>query len=118
MISALQGLVGTQTGERVLLHLYHYGEIHPAAIARDFQMAVTPVRRQLDKFERAGLVVSREVGRSRVFCFNPKSPVAAAVKEVVRVVYEGLPLRERERIFGARRRPRQTGKTVITRAVP
>ena len=115
MLSPLQGLVGTQTGERVLLHLYHYGEIHPAAIARDFGMSVTPVRRQLDKFELAGLIVSREVGRSRVFCFNPKSPVASAVRDVVRVVYEGLPLRDRERIFGERRRPRQTGKAVLSR---
>lgn len=115
MISALQGLVGTQTGERVLLHLFHYGEIHPAAIARDFSMAVTPVRRQLDKFERAGLVVSREVGRSRVFQFNPKSPIAEAVKEVVRIAYEGMPLRERERVFGVRRRPRQPGKEVLTK---
>lgn len=116
MLSPLQGLVGTQTGERVLLHLYHYGEIHPAAIAQDFGMAVTPVRRQLDKFERAGLVVSREVGRSRVFTFNPKSPIADALHELVRLVYEGIPLRERERIYGSRRRPRQTGKAVLKKS--
>jgi hypothetical protein len=114
MLSPLQGLVGTQTGERVLLHLFHYGEIHPSAIAKDFGTAVTPVRRQLDKFERAGLVVSKEIGRSRVFSFNPKSPVAAALQELVRIVYEGIPLRERERVYGSRRRPRQPGKAVLS----
>ena len=113
MISPLHGIVGNQTAERVLLHLFHYGEIHPSAIAADYDTALTPVRRQLDRFERAGLVLSRLVGRSRLYEFNPKSPVATALRDLVRVVYEGIPLRQKEKIFSARRRPRRAGKPVL-----
>ncbi|MCB1211238.1 MAG: winged helix-turn-helix transcriptional regulator [Verrucomicrobiales bacterium] len=113
MNSPLEGIVGNATAERVLLHLYHYGEIHASAIAADFGMAVSQVVRQLERFERAGLVVAKLVGRSRLYQFDPRSPVATALKELVRVVYEGIPLRERQQIFAARRRPRLKGKPVI-----
>lgn len=113
MISPLQGIVGNATAEKVLLHLFHYGEIHASAIASDYGMAVSQVLRQLERFEQAGLVVAKQAGRSRVFQFDPRSPVAAALKEVVRVVYEGIPLSQRQKVFAKRRRPRQKGKPVI-----
>ena len=114
MISALHGILGNISAERVLLHLFHYGEIHASAIAADYEMALTPVRRQLERLERVGLLVAKQVGRSRVYQFDPRSPVASALKELVRVVYEGMPLRQRQQIFASRRRPRAKSKPVIS----
>lgn len=37
MTSALHGILGNTSAERVLLHLYHYGEIHASAIAADYE---------------------------------------------------------------------------------
>jgi len=111
----LEGIFGNRTAERVLLHIYHYGEIHAAAIARDYQMAVNPVKGQLDRFEHAGILVSEEVGRSRVYSFNPKSPLVTPVRSLLQIAYENIPLKEREQIFGVRRRPRRKGKPVLNR---
>jgi hypothetical protein len=109
----LEGIFGNKTAERVLLHIFHYGEIHASAIARDYKTAVTPVVGQLDRFEQAGILVSKELGRTRVYSFNPKSPLVEPVRELIRVVYDSIPLKDKERIFAERRRPRRKGKPVL-----
>ncbi len=111
--SMIEGILGNKTAEKVLLHIFHYGEIHASGIASDYGMALNPVIQQLDRFERAGVLVSKVVGRSRVYSFNPKSPFTRPVKELVEIVYETIPLKEREQLFGVRRRPRRKGKPVL-----
>jgi hypothetical protein len=109
----LEGIFGNKTAERVLLHVFHYGEIHASAIAGDYGIALNPIKRQLDRFETAGVLASKEVGRSRVYFFNPKSPLLGPVRELIRILYESIPLKEREGIFHVRRRPRRKGKPVL-----
>ncbi len=84
-----------------------------AKIASDYKMALNPIVGQLTRFENAGVLVSKEMGRTRVYSFNPKSPFVRAVKELIQIVYENIPLREREILFGVRRRPRRKGKPVL-----
>jgi len=109
----LESLFGNRTAERVLLHIFHYGEIHAAAIASDYGTVVNPIRQQLERFENGGILVSKEMGRTRVYGFNPKSPFVKPVKEILKIAYESIPLAERTKIFGSRRRPRAKGKPVI-----
>ncbi|RYZ80299.1 MAG: ArsR family transcriptional regulator [Proteobacteria bacterium] len=108
----LEGILGNKNAERVLLHLFHYGESHASGIAKDFGISVTPIVKQLDRFERAGVLVSKESGRSRIYSFNPKSALTKPVRELVELAYEAIPLVERQRLFQARRRPRRKGKPV------
>ena len=109
----LEGLFGNQTAPKALLHLFHYGEIHASAVARDHGMAVDPVRRQLERFERSGFLVSRMAGRTRLFAFNPKSPFVKPLREILRIAYESMSREDRRRVFHARRRPRRGGKPVL-----
>lgn len=96
-----------------MLHIYHYGEIHARGIANDYNVAVSPIQLQLDKFENGGLLVSKEIGRSRLYSINPKSPFSKPVIELLKIEYETISIEERQEIFGARRRPRTKGKKVI-----
>jgi predicted transcriptional regulator len=109
----LEGIFGNKTAERVLLHLFHHGEAHASAIAQDFGVALNPIKGQLDRFESAGILVSKELGRSRVYSYNPKSSLVGPVRELIRILYESIPLKEREKIFSTRRRPRRRGKPVL-----
>ena len=109
----LEYIFGNATAEKALLHIYHYGSIHSAAIAGDYGISATPITKQLERFEKANVLVSRTIGRSKVFSFNLKSPLAKPVKELLKIIYESIPLKEREIIFKIRRRPRQKGKPVI-----
>ena len=109
----LAELLGSRAAEAVLLHLYHHGETYGRAIAGDMGVSLFPVQRQLDKFERLGILVSREAGRTRLYQWNPKSLIAKKVEELVKVSYEGIPLALRESRFAQRRRPRAKGKPVL-----
>ena len=108
----LEGIFGNKTAEKVLLHIFHYGESHASGIAKDFNVALNPVVQQLNRFELAGVLVSKEAGRARVYSFNPKSPFSKPVKEIIEIAYEGISLSERQKIFESRRRPRRKGKPV------
>ncbi|MEK6706962.1 MAG: ArsR family transcriptional regulator [Bdellovibrionota bacterium] len=109
----LEGIFGNRTAERVLLHVFHYGGIYASAIAHDYQTAINPMKLQLERFENAGVLVSKEMGRTRVYSFNPKSPLTSPVIELIKIVYESIPSKEREQLFKIRRRPRRKGKPVL-----
>lgn len=108
----LEKIFGNKTAEKVLLHIYHYGESHASGIAQDFDMALNPIIQQLNRFELAGVLISKEAGRTRIYSFNPKSPLMKPVKELIELAYDSIPLAERQSIFQTRRRPRRKGKPV------
>lgn len=41
--SMLERIFGNKTAEKVLLHIFHYGESHASAIAQEFKMVLNPV---------------------------------------------------------------------------
>jgi len=109
----IEDIFGNKNAERVLLHVFHYGEIHAAGVANDYGCSISPIQNQLERFEGAGILVSKLMGRSRVYRFNPKSPYLVPVKKIIEIAYESIPLPEREKIFGTRRRPRAKGKVIL-----
>ncbi len=109
----LEGIFGNLNAERVLLHVYHYKEIHPSAIAQDYKVAINPIKLQLKRFEQAGVLASKTIGRARVYFFNPKSPYVSPVKEIIERFYNSIPLADREKLFKTRRRPRREGKPIL-----
>jgi len=110
----LEGIFGNENAEKVLLHIYHYGEIHASAIANDYGVALTPIKKQLERFEESGVLVAKNIGRARVFSFNPKSAYAEPVKQIIKILYASLSLEVKKKIFGIRRRPRKKGKAVLS----
>lgn len=114
MISTvLQDLFGGKSAEAVLLSLFHQGEAYGRAVSRDFGVSLDSVQRQLDRFERAGALVCKRQGRTLVYSWNPKSRVAARLRELVGVVYDGLGPEVKEAVFHQRRQPRAKDKPVI-----
>lgn len=109
----LDTLFGNRSTERILLHLFHYGEIHARGIANDYGSSVTPFILQLNKLENAGILVSRVAGRTRLYQLNPKSPYTTPLKKIIEITYENISLDERQKIFRERRRPRRKGKPVL-----
>lgn len=113
MDSPLKALFGNETAARLMLYLFHYGEAYPSGAAKDLGLSLAPVQRQLEKFESAGFLVSKLLGRARIYTFNKKSPATSRLVELIRVFYEGMSPKERQRMFSVRRRPRRRGKPVI-----
>jgi len=54
----LEGLLGGRNAARVLLFLENYADGYATEIARTYGVALRPIQSQLDRFERAGFLVS------------------------------------------------------------
>lgn len=109
-------LLGSKTAQKLFLHLYHYGESYPSAVSKDMKVSLGAVQKQFERFEEAGIVISKLQGRTRVYQFNLKNgAIVKPFKEIVKVIYESIPIKEKQDIFGTRRRPRRAGKPVIGR---
>ncbi|MGB0452744.1 MAG: winged helix-turn-helix domain-containing protein [Bacteriovoracaceae bacterium] len=112
----LDKILGSKTAQKIFLHLYHYGESYPTGVAKDFKISLGQVQRQFDRFEEAGVIISKRSGRTRVYQFNKKQgAITKPFIELVKLCYESIPLKEKEEIFSSRRRPRRKGKSVIGR---
>jgi hypothetical protein len=111
--TALQDLFGGKAAEAVLLALFHDGESYGRAIARDSGVSLDAVQRQLERFERSGAIVCKRQGRTLVYMWNPKSRIAARLRDLTGVIYEGLSLEAKQAMFPERRQPRAKDKPVI-----
>lgn len=109
----LETILGNKTAARLMLYLYHYGEAFASGVSKDMSITLSQVQKQLDKFEMAGVLVSKKTGTVRIYEFNPKLGVVKKLKELIGAFYDSMPLEEKEEMFGERRRPRRRGKPVI-----
>jgi DNA-binding MarR family transcriptional regulator len=114
----LDQILGSETAQKIFLHIYHHDESYPTAVAKDFKITLGQVQRQFDRFENAGILISKLFGRTRVYQFNKKNSLTAPFIEMVKRVYDSIPLQEKENLFNTRRRPRRAGKPVIGRKAP
>jgi len=109
----LDKILGSEIAMKLMLHLIHYNEIYPSAVANDYKITLSAVQKQFARFEEAGILVSKLVGKTRIYMFNKKSKIANAFYDFVKLYYDGLSLADKEKIFSERRRPRRPGKPVI-----
>ncbi len=103
-------LFGNETAEKVLLYLESYGSGYGLAISKTFECAVSQVQRQLERFEREGLLVSRLVGKTRLYEWNPRYLLLGEVRALLSKALSRLPDEMSERYFRNRQRPRRGGK--------
>jgi hypothetical protein len=107
----LEGIFGNASAEKVLLYLEQYGEGYATAIARTFDsLSLHMAQRQLERFERAGALVSTLSGRTRVYTWNARYPFLKELRALLARALAALPAAERKRYFAERRRPRRAGK--------
>lgn len=109
----LDKLFGNETLAKIFLNLYHYGEVYSGLIEKNTGIGSRAVLNQLNKMEEAGIFVSRQVGKTRLYTFNPKNPAVSPLKEIIKITYSNMPLKMKEEFFKERMRPRAKGKEVI-----
>lgn len=98
------GLFGNPTAEKVLLYLERYEEGYALGVARTFGLPVSQIQRQLLRFETAGVVVSRKVGKTRMFSWNPRCFFLQELKATLARILEFLPREEQRKYFLLRTR--------------
>lgn len=112
----IEAIFGNETAAKLMLYLFHYGEAYASGISKDMSITLSQVQKQLDRFEESGILVSKLMGKVRIYTFNPKVSVTKKLKELIQVFYDAIPLEQKEELFSVRRRPRRKNKPVITKS--
>ena len=109
--ATLEALFGGQAAAKVLLFIENYGDGYASWIAKTFEMPVSEIQKQLQKFEEAGVLVSRMVGTSRIYTWNPRDPALEGLRQLLQSTLDfGIPEERLKKYFRQRRRPRRKGK--------
>jgi len=106
----LQSLLGSTNSEKALMFLYCRGEGYARQIARFYRVSLRPVQRQLEKLESAGVIYSRMLGKTRLYCFNPRYPFLAELNALLAKALQFYPAPDRTALTLNRRRPRKARK--------
>lgn len=109
----LDKILGTETAAFIMLHLFHYGEVHARGLARDTGKSLSAIQNQLQKFEEAGVILSKKVGNVRLYRFNKKSPLTKPLMDLIGIIHASMSLPDKAIFFSERKRPRRAGKPVI-----
>ncbi len=105
----LEKLFGSINKERVLAYLVARGEGYARGIADFFDTNLRNIQLQLDNLESGGILVSKRVGRTRLYEINPRYPLRNELTALIERMLVFYPESERERLLGGRRRPRRRG---------
>ena len=110
MPRVLESILGSRSAAQTLLYLEAYGSGYANGMARTFGVSVNAMYRQLRRLEDGDVLVSRMVGNSRVFEFNPRSPTVRSLRQLLVDELDRLPDSELKEHYRERRRPRRAGK--------
>jgi predicted transcriptional regulator len=108
----LEVLFGSKNRERVLQYILARGEGYAKEIATFYGSSLDPVQKQLERLEDGGILVSKTVGRTRLFMFNPRYAFKDELIVLLEKARSFYSPQEQERLIMVRKRPRRTGKPI------
>src|SRR5215211_7338668 len=108
----LAPLLGSKGSEKVLIFIAARGEGYAREISQFFDVDISTIQNQLDKFELGGILASTTKGRTRLYTLNPRYPFLKELKQLLDKALSFYPKNEQEKLLMARRRPRRRGKPV------
>jgi predicted transcriptional regulator len=85
----LEGLFGNKSAEKVMLSIFNHGELHASAIAQLYNTSLDPIKKQLERFEEAGFLTSRIIGRSKLYKFNDEHPMMKPLMQLLSIAKKG-----------------------------
>jgi DNA-binding transcriptional ArsR family regulator len=103
-------LFGSELREKILLYLEECGEAYSLELAKNFDAGLFAVQNQMKRLEEAGILVSRSVGKTRMYSINPRYFLKNELIALLKKDLEALPETEIRKFYRPRRRPRRSGK--------
>ena len=106
----LEPIVGSKSSEQVFVFLVARETGYATEIARFFDADLYAIQRQLERLDNAEVLVSRKVGRTRVYQFNPRYPFLYELRSLLEKALSYYPDEVKESLVMNRRRPRKRDK--------
>lgn len=101
----LKPILGSVNAERVLMYLMLNKEGYAREIARFYDADPDSIQKQLLKFETGGILISRKVGRTVLYRFNPRYAFLPELQQLLGKGLQFYPEDEREKLVMTRKRP-------------
>jgi len=106
----IEAITGSRSRERVLVYIAARNKAYAREIAAFYKTSLSPVQNQLNGMELAGILVSKQVGKTRVFFLNPRYAFCKELKALLEKVIEFLPEEQKTKLLNIRTRPRRQNK--------
>jgi hypothetical protein len=106
----LDAIFGSKSSEQVLIFLTARESGYATEIARFFGAELFAIQKQLERLENSEVLVSRNVGRTRLFEFNPRYPFLKELTALLEKALSYYPPEVKEELIMNRRRPRKKDK--------
>jgi predicted transcriptional regulator len=103
-------LLGSINKERALIYLAARGRGYAREIARFYDAPLDPLQKALDRLERAGVLVSRQVGSTLEYEFNPRFALRNELGALLKKALSLYPVDLRNELLLVRTRPRRRAK--------
>ena len=94
----IEVLFGSKNAERVLIYIHTRQEGYAREIARFYNTDLKSIQNQLDKMEAGGVLVRREVGRTRPYTFNPGYSLLNELKGLLEKAFSFYPMQIQEEL--------------------
>ena len=102
----LEPILGSVNAERVLMYLMLNKEGYAREIARFYDADPDSIQKQLLKFETGGILISKVVGRTILYRYNPRYAFLQELKNLLEKAYKFYPDDAQEKFVMTRQRPR------------
>jgi hypothetical protein len=106
----LKPLLRTRETEWILVFMASKGAGYAKEISDFFGANLRSVQRQTERLEAGGVLVSRMVGKTRLFSLNPRYPFRKPLLDLLKEAKRFYPPDLIEGLDFERRRPRRKGK--------
>jgi hypothetical protein len=108
----LESLFGNSVIEKILFYLVVNKTCYPSQLRTIFQMPLYSFQIALGRLEKGGIIVSRRMGKTLVYQFNPLYPFLKPLKVFLEKAYVAFPEDIRHTYYEpiVRKRPRRQGK--------
>jgi hypothetical protein len=106
----LEPILGSKSCEQVLIFLFARDSGYATEITQFFDADLYAIQKQLARLENAEVLVSKKVGRTRVFQFNPRYPFLRELKNLLDKALSFYPKEIKQALLMNRRKPRKEDK--------
>ena len=106
----LEPLFGSKCREQVLQYILSNNSAYGTEIKKFYGISLDPVQKQLEKLELGGVVVSKNIGKTIVYSFNPRYAFLDELKSLLLKARDFYKPELKEKLTMNRTRPRRQGK--------
>lgn len=112
-VHMLKVLLGSKDKEFVLQYILSKNEGYSSKIARFFELNSSQIKKQLEALENGGVLVGFQIGKARLYKFNPRYYFLSELQALLIKARDAYPDELREELMFSRTAPRRDGKPYV-----